>query len=323
MLYKVIGELVAILHRELLFVSLETSLKALIGDFEAGISVWHIESGEQVEINGSRPFPMASVFKIPILAAAGQQLQVGKLNLEDRIVLTDEAKSMGSGVLRFFQPGVSPTFRDLLTLMIIISDNTATDMNVELLGGPSAVENAMHELGLNDIYFKMDCKTLLKYLFPPEIRDLPLDEIGAWSNEHDVVRDGVTFALTPENNISSAHSMTKLLHMLYSGEIVQGTVKDELFDILHKQQLNQRLPRFLPAGVEFAHKTGTIGGVCNDSGIITIGENNHVIVTMFTHWNDAAVWNNPEARYQRVFEVESAMGKVGRLVYEHYRDTSA
>ncbi len=300
--------------------ALESDIRAVINGFEAGIAIWHIESGEQIDINGTRPFPMASVFKIPILATAGR---LNKISLDERITLTEADKSTGSGILRYLEPGVSPTFRDLLTLMIIISDNTATDMNVDLLGGPAVIENTMHELGLNDIYFKLNCKNLLKSLFPAEIRDLPIEEISAWADDHDVLRDSLAFALTPDNNISSANSMTKLLHMLYTGEIVQGTLKDELFDILLKQQLNQRLPRFLPSNVAFAHKTGTIGGVCNDSGIIYIGENNHVIVTMFTTWDDAAVWNNPEARYSRVFEVESAIGKVGRLVYEYYRGQSA
>src|SRR5438552_407661 len=129
---------------------------------EAGVSVWHIESGEQIDVNGDESYPMASVFKIPVLATAGQQLKAGKLKLDDRILLKNEDKSAGSGILQFLEAGVSPTFRDLLTLMIIISDNTATDMNVATLGGPLVVESYMHQLGLNDIYLKMDCKNLLK-----------------------------------------------------------------------------------------------------------------------------------------------------------------
>ena len=116
--------------------------------------------------------------------------------------------------------------------------------------------------------------------------------------------------------------MNKLLHMLFQGEVVEGAMKDEVFDILLKQQLNQRLPRFLPPGVAFAHKTGTIGGHLNDAGIITVSDNTHVILTMFTEWNAAAVWDKPEAQYQGIFEVESAMGRVGKLVYEHYHNQS-
>ncbi len=304
--------------------TLKSEIQAVIDQarIEAGVAVWHVETGEQFDVNGSGVFPMASVFKIPILATAGQQIAAGTLKLDDRVTLTEEAKSTGSGVLRFFQAGVAPTVRDLLTLMIIISDNTATDMNVALLGGPAVIEGAMHQLGLNDIYFKMDCKNLLKSLFPPEIRDLPLAEIKAWADEHDVVRDGLAFSRTPENNVSTALAMTKLVHMLFTGQIVEGAVKDELLDILYKQQLNQRLPRFLPSNVPFAHKTGTIGGTTNDSGVMTVDENNHVIVTAFTVWNDHEFWQQPEARSARLFEVESAIGKIGRLLYEHYRGSS-
>ena len=94
--------------------------------------------------------------------------------------------------------------------------------------------------------------------------------------------------------------------------------QDELLGIMMKQQFNARLPRFLPHGTKFAHKTGTIGGIRNDSGVIYISETNHVIVTAFTLWDAQAVWQNPEAEHQRIFEVETAMGRIGRLVYDHY-----
>lgn len=284
----------------------------------AGISVLHIESGERVDINPTRPFPMASVFKIPILATAGKQLEAGKFKLDDRITLRDEDKSAGSGILPYFDAGLNPTFRDLLTLMIIISDNTATDMTVDLLGGTSVVESTMHELGLTDIYFKMNCKDLLQYLFPPEVRSLPLDELRAWTDENDIVRDGVVFSLESDNNVSTAPAMTELVRRLFQGEIVSGDIQEELLTIMRKQQYNQRLPRFLPPGTPFAHKTGTIAGFCNDSGVMTISDNSHAVVTAFTQWDDKAVFNQPVAQYQRVFEVESAIGKIGRLVYDYF-----
>jgi beta-lactamase class A len=300
--------------------SLQRDIQAAIqqAGIDAGVAVEHIESGERIDVNGSQPYPMASVFKIPILVTAGLQLKAGKLNLDDRVTLKDEDKSAGSGILPYFQAGLNPTVRDLLTLMIIISDNTGTDMSIELLGGPQIIEDTMYQLGLTDISFKLNCKLLLKTLFPPEIAELPLEEIRKWSDENDIVRDGTAFSRGPDNNVSTATAMTRLVAMLFKGEIVDSEIKDELIDILLKQQFNDRLPRFLPPGTKFAHKTGTIGGVRNDSGVIYIGETNHVAVTMFAWWDDQAVWHQPEAERQRIFEVETAMGKIGRLVYDHY-----
>ncbi len=300
--------------------TLISDIEAVIheSNIEAGVAIWHVESGEKINVNGDQSFPMASVFKIPILSTVGKQLKEGKLSLDDRIELKEEYKSAGSGILPYFEAGISPTVRDLLTLMIIISDNTATDMTVDLLGGPQVVEDYMHELGLDSIYFKMNCKQLLKSLFPPEIQELPLPEIQKWASENDIVRDGAAFSRGSDNDVSTASDMTKLVQMLFTGEIVEGEIRDELLNIMLKQQFNVRLPRFLPYNIPFAHKTGTIGGIRNDSGVMYLGDDNHVIVTLFTWWDDKAVWKKPEAEHQRVFEVETAMGKIGKLVYDYY-----
>jgi len=302
--------------------ALEDKLHAVIeaSRLEAGIAISQIESGTRIEINGDLSFPMASVFKIPILATAGQQIAEGKLNLDTRITLNAEDKSAGSGILPFFDAGLNPTVRDLLTLMIIISDNTATDMVVDLLGGTACVESFMHSLGLTDIHFKMNCKQLLKNLFPPEIRDLSLAEIQAWDAENDILRDSVVFKRNSENNVSTASAMTTLVQKLHQGEIVTGAVQEELLGIMLKQQLNNRLPRFMPPNIPFAHKTGTIAGVCNDSGVMTISDNNHVVITVFTWWDDAEVRHKPDVSFSRIFEVESAIGSIARLAYEHFKE---
>ncbi len=288
-------------------------------DIHVGVAVWHIESGQQVDVNGDEPFPMASTFKIPILATACRQLARGEISLDTRVPLNDEDKSLGSGILPYFESGLQPTVRDLLTLMIIISDNTATDMMVEALGGAAVIEGYMHEIGLDDIYFKHNCKQLLRYLFPDEVLDLPLEELIAWSAKHDILRDGLAFSKGPENNVCSAKAMNKLLHKIYNGELFAGDVREIAIDILLKQQFNLRLSRFLPPGVKVAHKTGTIGGIRNDSGIIIIDDSNHVILTIFTEWDEAPYWDKPAAHHQRVFEVESAMGEIGRAVYDVFQ----
>ena len=288
-------------------------------DIHAGVAVWQIESGERCHVNGDESFPMASTFKIPILATACKQLEAGLISLDTRIDLRDEDKSLGSGILPYFEGGLQPTLRDLLTLMIIISDNTATDICVDLLGGAAAIEGYMRELGLTEITFKLKCKELLRYLFPDDVADLPLEELIAWSVKNDVLRDGLAFSKGPENNVSTANAMNKLLHLMFSGGLFADDTRAAAFDILYKQQFNLRLSRFFPLGVKVAHKTGTIGGIRNDSGIIKIAEDNHVILTIFTEWDEAPYWNQPAAHHQRVFEVETAMGHIGLAVYDAFK----
>ena len=290
-------------------------------DINAGVAVWHIESDTRLHVNGDEPFPMASTFKIPILATACRQLTDGAISLDSRVPLRDEDKSLGSGILPFFESGLEPTLRDLLTLMIIISDNTATDIVVDYLGGAAVIEGYMRALGFREIHFKLNCKELLRYLFPPEIADLPREELRRWSIENDVLRDGLAFSKGPENNVSTANAMNALLKMMH-GDLFPEAIRAVAFDILHKQQFNVRLSRFLPLGTKVAHKTGTIGGIRNDSGIITISAENHVILTLFSEWDEASVWNKPAAHHQRVFAVETAMGEIGRAVYDQFNSAT-
>ncbi len=299
--------------------TLSDRIKSIISDaaIDAGVAVWHIESGARLDVNGDRPFPMASTFKIPILATACKQLTAGAISLDARVPLADEDKSMGSGILPYFESGLQPTVRDLLTLMIIISDNTATDIMVDYLGGPAAVEGFMRELGLTEIFFKLNCKQLLRYAFPPEVADLPPEELVKWTTENDILRDSLPFSKGPENNVSTAHAMNELLHLMF-GDLFPEDVRAVAFDILRKQQYTHRIARFLPRGVKVASKTGTIGGIRNDCGIIRISDANHVILSLFVEWDEAPYWNMPAAHHQRVFIVESAMGQIGRAVYDEF-----
>lgn len=300
--------------------SLQDDIRAVIdaAGIEAGVAAWHVESGERVDVDGGRPFPTASVFKIPVLATAGAQLAQGLIRLDQRVAVDDADKRFGSGILPYFDAGVSPTVHDLLTLMTIVSDNTATDMMLELVGGPGAVERHMHALGLASISVKLSCKALLDSLFPPEVRRLPLAEIRAWTTKHDYMRDGAAFSFGPDNNVSSANDMTRLVGLLFEGGIVEGDLKDTLMRMLLRQQFNERLPRFLPPGTPVAHKTGTVAGFRNDSGVIHVGERDHVAVTVFASWDDAVVRHRPEAELQRMFEVDTAIGRIGRLIFDHY-----
>ena len=91
-----------------------------------------------------------------------------------------------------------------------------------------------------------------------------------------------------------------------------------MLHILLQQTLNQRLPRFLPYGVPFAHKTGTLSGIRNDAGILYANEKNHIAITVFSRWDAEAVSGDKVAEWERMNAVDSAFGHIGKAVYDHY-----
>jgi len=130
-----------------------------------------------------------------------------------------------------------------------------------------------------------------------------------------VPADSRIFKLGPENNVSTPSDMTKLLQLLYEGKAPNREWSDFGLDILLHQQLNDRIPRFLPPGTMVAHKTGTIGATRNDAGIIYVNDNSHVILSEFVLWEPPQ--DAKEAR-DGVFAVENAMGEIALAAYEAY-----
>ena len=141
--------------------SLESEIRRIIegSGAQMGVCARHLESGQQVDIDAERIFPMCSVLKIPVLVEAFRQIEEGSFALDDRWQLTTAEKNLPSGILVFFEDGLAPTVLDLLTLMIIISDNTATDMVMHRLGEGS-VTRTMHSLGLTDIHVPMTIREI-------------------------------------------------------------------------------------------------------------------------------------------------------------------
>src|SRR5437879_7797301 len=100
-----------------------------------GIYIKCIETGEEIAINADETMDTMSVIKIPLMAEVFRQIEAGKFALTDRVILKDADKRPGTGVMRSLDPGASLTIKDLITLMIIVSDNSATDMLFEKVGG--------------------------------------------------------------------------------------------------------------------------------------------------------------------------------------------
>ncbi len=129
---------------------LRSAIERIADDVSAtwGIYVKSLETGEEVAIGADRQMDTMSVIKIPLMAEVFQQIKDGRFALTDKYTLAKEDILPGTGVMRSLDPGDTFTVKDLLTLMIIVSDNTATDVLYRMVGGPEAVNRRMQAMGL-------------------------------------------------------------------------------------------------------------------------------------------------------------------------------
>ena len=116
----------------------------------AGIWVKHVTTGETAAVRDREIFNSASVIKIPVLVLAFQMAERGEINLDERITIRKEDIRGGSGIFRYHDTGLQPTFRDVLLQMVITSDNTATDLAIAKVGGVATVNAWLAKQGYAD-----------------------------------------------------------------------------------------------------------------------------------------------------------------------------
>ncbi|MHB8575041.1 MAG: serine hydrolase [Dehalococcoidia bacterium] len=258
-------------------------------DFETSVSVLHTERGERAAVNGNRRFPTCSVFKVPVLVEAYRQAAAGEFSLLNRWQLDDEDKSVGSGVLQTLDARLAPTVHDLATLMIIISDNTAADILTRRLG-PERITGTMRELGLDDTWISVTCREMIAYISgSDDVRELPYER-SQRLKANPPAPDSRAYEAGEDNDVTSADDMVNLFSRLITGERMDAIGLgrrdlDGILRILYRQQLNDRLPRYLPPTAPFAHKTGSLGGameIHNDAGVMTLENGEHVAIAAFT-----------------------------------------
>lgn len=277
-----------------------------------GLAVYDIGASKMVLINGDRLFPMASAYKIPILVEVFRQAEAGKFSLDDRVELTADDRTLGSGILTMMAPGLKPTIRDLATLMIILSDNQATDILLKKVGAEN-VTATMRKLGLNNIRVDRTTFEMIRdyiALIDDGARDKSKQQLMTrprldTTTPERVARADAEFAKIMKD-VASPHDMARLLEMIVRGKAASEQSCQQMMTILNRQQFNQRLPRYLPENTGFAHKTGTIGSTTNDAGVMFV-RGNAIALVVFT----------VDRRAGRG-EIEEQMGRLARVVYDFF-----
>lgn len=231
---------------------MNSTVSAVVRNFSGTVSVFarNIDTGRSFALRADTRVRTASTIKLPIMAAVFQAVADGKAQWTETIVLRDHDKVSGSGVLRELSEGVALPLRDLVHLMIVVSDNTATNL---LLGrfGADYVNERMDALGLKST------RSLRKIRGDGN----QLKDPSGWSEE----------GRKPENErygigYSTPREMVSLLEMIEAGKVVSPEASREMIAILERQQHKDGIGR--QWRLKVASKSGALDALRSDAGIV-------------------------------------------------------
>jgi len=256
-----------------------------------GVTAIHLETRRRVALNGKDRFPMASTFKVPIAVQLLTRIDAGELKLDQMIEIKASDLHPGSGTLAdlFNKPGLALSVRNLMELMLLISDNSAADLCLRLAGGAQAVTARMRALGIDGISVNRSTAQLIADWvgigrLPPEENWSPdmFQLLFASVKPEERAAAAKAFDTDPQDT-STPDGMAALLERIFRKDILKPDTSELLLDIMRRCRTGEtRLRGILPAGTEIAHKTGTIGGTTNDVGIISLPDNaGHVAIAVF------------------------------------------
>ncbi|HZV77562.1 MAG TPA: serine hydrolase [Candidatus Babeliales bacterium] len=231
--------------------SLNQGVRTLARHVQGAIAldVLDLNTGYDARLNAGRSMPAASTIKLPVMVEVFAQLEAGRFDLQRRVTLEDSDKDFGSGELCDAPAGTSYPVSELLAKMIDISDNTATNMLIRLVGRRN-INAEMKQLGLKRTHLAGDVRT------------------DDWS-----IRQ--TLRTSPSD-------LVRLLALMARRELVDEWSSNEMIDILEADQYNTLLPEPLPDYVTVAHKTGSFFDTLNDAGIVYAADAPYVIAVMTT-----------------------------------------
>jgi beta-lactamase class A len=231
-------------------VTLDRRVQSSIRDFPAKVFIYakHLASGATYSLNGDAAVRTASTIKLPIMIECFAEAAEGKINLHnDQIELVENEKVSGSGILQDLSNGIHLPMRDLIELMIVLSDNTATNLVLNRIGG-NAVNARMESLGL--------------------VQTRCMRKVLRGDTASGVTAEGAK----PENKRwglgrSSPHEMVALLEKLNGGELVNKQSSEEMIKILKQQRERTGIARDL-RDVTVANKSGALDHLRSDVGIV-------------------------------------------------------
>lgn len=244
-------------HQELLRDQLVQRIEERLSSVDGVVGLWvrDLTDGWTWGRNADGIFPTASAIKIAILAELGRQVEAGRLSLEDPVRLAAADHTGGSGILQYMGDGTMElSLWDLAVFMIQMSDNTATNVLIDRVG-MEAVNTFLDGIGLTGTRLR---RKMIR----------PADQAAG------------------RENVSTPEELGRLVEMLWAGELASEEGTREMLDVMAIPK-GGTIPAGLPGGVRVAHKTGSLGGVIVDAGVVLLEGRPYVVSVMGTLLGDS------------------------------------
>ncbi|MFI3301201.1 MAG: serine hydrolase [Candidatus Gastranaerophilales bacterium] len=229
-------------------IGLERKLKNLASTYPSvkpAIYVWDYDSNNFVDIDADKIFATASIIKLPVLVELFKTIERGEISLTDKMVLTDYYRASGSGGLQYKASNSAYSIDYLAKIMITDSDNSATNMLVSKLGSMTDINRAARDWGLE--------KTYLQTWLP---------DLGG-------------------TNRTTAREIGRILYNIDNPDFLSNDSREKMFDYMGHVHNNRLIGAGVPVGAKFLHKTGDIGTMLGDAGIVFAPNGKKYIVAIF------------------------------------------
>jgi len=250
---------------------LQKKVEAMAAAHRGSVALFakNLTSGETVALNSTVPVQTASVIKLPLMLQIFEHVKSGKLNLATPVVLTKDNQVPGSGILNLMDPGLSLSLKDVVTLMMTLSDNTATNMAIDVVGLRTTNE-MLAQMGLKNTYFYKKVFKKAEGPMPPDQKQFGLGK-------------------------TTAEEMARVMESIYRCDLGDHELCLQMITIMRNQQDHDMIPRYLKrenAAEDLsavADKVGALDDVRNDVALVYT-HRGPIVISIFTYNNQDKSW---------------------------------
>jgi beta-lactamase class A len=277
-----------------------------------GFAAQEIGGDKVIAFNGDETFAMASTYKVAIAAAVLDRVDRGELSLDQLVEVPNEMYVTGVLALAetFPHPGIQLSVANVIEVMITESDNTATDVSMELAGGAAAVTEYLRRIGITDFRVDRTTREILMDFYnllgatPDDVAEAIRKDPGLWEAQVDPNPD---FEADPRDHTTPL-AMLQLLLAIDGGTAMSPESRKFLLGVMSRTRTGVgRLKGLLPKGTPVAHKTGTAGGIANDVGYVTLPDGRRFAIAVYTNSSETPVADR-----------DRAIAEISRMLFDYF-----